>query len=64
MGQIITATFEEGVLKPDQVLELAPHSRVRLTVEPIDAPDEVASRLGSAFKSFGLPRRRGQRSHC
>jgi predicted DNA-binding antitoxin AbrB/MazE fold protein len=40
LSQIITATYEEGVLKPDQTLELAPHTRVRLTVDPIEAPNE------------------------
>lgn len=33
----ITATFEDGVLKPDVPLELPEHSQVRITVEPVDA---------------------------
>jgi predicted DNA-binding antitoxin AbrB/MazE fold protein len=36
MFQVITATFEDGVLKPTERLELQPHSRVRLTVEPLE----------------------------
>jgi predicted DNA-binding antitoxin AbrB/MazE fold protein len=35
MSQFITATFENGVLKPDQPLELANGARVRLIVEPV-----------------------------
>jgi predicted DNA-binding antitoxin AbrB/MazE fold protein len=35
MGQIITATFEDGLLKPDVPLDLAPRARVRLSIEPL-----------------------------
>ena len=42
----VTATFENGVLHPDQPLPLAPHQRVTLIVqipEPADQwPDDVA----------------------
>jgi predicted DNA-binding antitoxin AbrB/MazE fold protein len=31
----VTATFVNGVLKPDQVLPLADRTRVRLTIEPL-----------------------------
>jgi predicted DNA-binding antitoxin AbrB/MazE fold protein len=31
------ATYEDGVLKPHQPLALAPHSQVRVLVEPLDA---------------------------
>lgn len=42
MNQIITATFEDGILKPDEPLDLSPHSKVRLVIEPIEpAPEEV-----------------------
>jgi predicted DNA-binding antitoxin AbrB/MazE fold protein len=40
MSQIITATFQDGVLKPDQPLDLPPGSRVRLTVEPVVSEEE------------------------
>jgi len=33
--QVISATFEDGVLKPDQQLNLPPHTRVRLVIEPL-----------------------------
>lgn len=32
----VTATFVNGVLKPDQALALAEQARVRLTIEPIE----------------------------
>lgn len=31
----VTATFENGIFKPDEMVPLADHSRVRLTIEPI-----------------------------
>jgi predicted DNA-binding antitoxin AbrB/MazE fold protein len=34
MSRVIHATFEDGVLKPDAPLDLAPRTRVRLTLEP------------------------------
>ncbi len=33
MGKVITATFVDGVLKPEQSLNLAEGARVRLTLE-------------------------------
>jgi predicted DNA-binding antitoxin AbrB/MazE fold protein len=35
MTQIVTATFEHGILRPDVPIHLMPGERVRLTVEPI-----------------------------
>ena len=35
MSQIVTAIYEDGVLKPDQPLALPPSSRVRLTVDTL-----------------------------
>jgi predicted DNA-binding antitoxin AbrB/MazE fold protein len=44
MIQIITATFEDGVLKPNEPLHLLPKSRVRLAVEPLgDMPEQSRS---------------------
>ena len=31
----VTATFKNGIFKPDEIVPLADHSRVRLTIEPI-----------------------------
>ena len=36
MSTQVTATFVNGMLKPDQTLPLADQSRVRLTIEPIE----------------------------
>ena len=35
MSQVIMATFEDGILKPDQKLDLPPRARVRLTIETL-----------------------------
>jgi hypothetical protein len=32
----VTATFVNGILKPDQTLPLPDQTRVRLTIEPIE----------------------------
>jgi predicted DNA-binding antitoxin AbrB/MazE fold protein len=41
MIQITAATFEDGVFKPDQRLDLPLHARVRLVVEPL--PEDTAT---------------------
>lgn len=38
MTQIITATFENGVLKPEGELDLAPGTKVQLTVTAVHEP--------------------------
>jgi predicted DNA-binding antitoxin AbrB/MazE fold protein len=43
MVQVLSATFKDGVFKPDRPPTLADSARVRLVVEPID-PDESARR--------------------
>jgi len=52
--QVITATFEDGVLKPTEQLDLRPHSRVRLTVEPLedDAADELHRRAWEGLEQL------------
>lgn len=39
MSQIIHARFEDGVLKPEDPLDLPPNARVRLVVVPISDPE-------------------------
>ena len=41
MSQIITATYEDGVFKPSEPLDLTPHSTVQLTVEELPNPAEA-----------------------
>ena len=36
MNQVITATIEDGVLKPDQEIAFAAGTKVRVTIEPCD----------------------------
>jgi hypothetical protein len=52
MSTQVTATFVGGILKPDQSLPLADHSRVRLTIEPLDEWSPVtASAAWEAIKA-------------
>jgi len=44
MNTQVTATVVNGVLKPDQALALADHTRVQLRIEPlVNKPDSVAA---------------------
>ena len=47
MTQTITATFEDGVLKPTHPLNLPEHARVRLTIEPVASDKSVAEKLAA-----------------
>jgi predicted DNA-binding antitoxin AbrB/MazE fold protein len=40
MSQIVTATFDGSVFKPDIPVTLAGHTRVRLVIEPIDTDEK------------------------
>ena len=44
MIQVIAATFEDGVFKPDQQPALSESTRVRLLVETIDEDTDAALR--------------------
>lgn len=44
MVHVIAATFEDGVFKPDQRLNLCPKTRVRLVVEPLEEDTEKMRR--------------------
>ena len=41
MVQVISATFKDGVFKPDQRPALSDSARVRLVVQPMDADDSA-----------------------
>ncbi len=41
MVQVTEATFENGVLVPDQPLNLSPNARVRLMVNLLDGDDDA-----------------------
>jgi predicted DNA-binding antitoxin AbrB/MazE fold protein len=44
MIQVIPATFEDGVFKPDAPVSLSPHTRVRLLVESPEGDTEKKRR--------------------
>jgi predicted DNA-binding antitoxin AbrB/MazE fold protein len=52
MSQVITATFVDGVLKPDEQLNLPARSRVRLIVEPLGPSPEEAQQAWEEFDRF------------
>ena len=50
--QTITATFEDGVLRPAQPLNLPAHSQVRLTIELLPASPLTVGGLNSFLQSL------------
>ncbi len=50
--QTITATFEDGVLKPTQPLDLPAHVEVRLTIELLPASLLTAGKLNVFLRSI------------
>jgi hypothetical protein len=51
MSTQVEATFANGVLKPDVLLPLAEHARVRLTIEPV-SERQSASEAWIAFRDW------------
>jgi len=47
MAQTILATFEDGVLKPAEALDLPERTQVRLTLEPVQSELTVEERLAA-----------------
>ena len=54
MIQTITATFEDGVLKPTQPLFLPEHAQVRVTIEPLEGDAQKAQRLAALERLLRL----------
>jgi predicted DNA-binding antitoxin AbrB/MazE fold protein len=50
--QTITATFEDGVLKPAQPLDLPPHAEVRVTIELLPASPLTVGQLNTFLQSL------------
>jgi predicted DNA-binding antitoxin AbrB/MazE fold protein len=48
MSQTVQATFDGQVFKPEQPLELAPNTRVLITIEAVDQPE---SRRGAFLRT-------------
>jgi predicted DNA-binding antitoxin AbrB/MazE fold protein len=50
--QTITATYEDGVLKPTQPLDLPAHAEVRLTIELLPTAHLTVGKLNSFLRSL------------
>jgi predicted DNA-binding antitoxin AbrB/MazE fold protein len=50
--QTITATFEDGVLKPTQPLDLPAHAAVRVTIELLPASPLTVGNLNTFLRSL------------
>jgi predicted DNA-binding antitoxin AbrB/MazE fold protein len=50
--QTITATFEDGVLKPKQPLDLPAHAEVRLMIEVLPTPRLTVGELNTFLRSL------------
>ncbi len=50
--QTITATFEDGMLKPTQLLDLPAHAEVRLTIELLPASPLTVGQLNVFLRSL------------
>jgi predicted DNA-binding antitoxin AbrB/MazE fold protein len=50
--QTITATFEDGVLKPNQPLNLPAHAEVRVTIELLPTPPLTVGALNAFLRSL------------
>ncbi len=48
----ITATFEDGVLKPIQPLDLPAHTQVRLTIEVLPASPLTVGQLNDFLRAL------------
>lgn len=50
--QTITATFEDGVLKPAQPLDLPVQAQVRITIEILPTPPLTVEKLDAFLRSL------------
>ena len=50
--QTITATYEDGVLKPAQPLNLPAHAEVRVTIEVLPASPLTVGKLNAFLRSL------------
>jgi predicted DNA-binding antitoxin AbrB/MazE fold protein len=54
MTKQIEAVYENGVLRPDEPLDLKPNTRVRVTIQTPDAPQGSRGTLRELFGSVDL----------
>ena len=52
MSQVVTAVYEDGVLKPTEPLDLPPHTAVQLTIEPINSWEASRQERVAALEAF------------
>ena len=52
MQQIVTGTVENGVLRTDEPIRFVPGTRVRLVVEPMQAPAETVRTAWAEFEQL------------
>jgi predicted DNA-binding antitoxin AbrB/MazE fold protein len=52
MQNVITATYQDGLLKPDQPLDLPARARVRLIVEVVEDPAPACDQAWQEFEDL------------
>ena len=61
MNQVITATIEDGVLKPDQEIAFATGAKLRVTIEPCDEEighvNRACDELDALYEEFPVESR-------
>ena len=59
MNEVITATVEDGIIKPDQDIGIATGTKVRITIEPIErgqsSRDSAADQLATTIRDLSRP---------
>ena len=54
MSQTLDATFDGQVFRPDKPLELEPNTRVRITIEPTQTPEEHSESFLRVARSLNI----------
>jgi predicted DNA-binding antitoxin AbrB/MazE fold protein len=54
MSKQIEAVYEDGVLRPDEPLDLQPNTRVRVTIDSAPSPQRPRGTLRELFGSVDL----------
>lgn len=54
MSKQIEVTYENGVLRPDEPLDLKPNTRVRVTLDAVSDPERPSGTLRELFGSVDL----------
>jgi hypothetical protein len=54
MSQTLDATFDGRVFRPDQPIELAPNTRVRITIEPSPTSEHASESFLRVARSLNL----------